>query len=57
MKNCCDCKHLREENNINIEDCVKNNYKYFEKTEVTNGNSYFKLDNRKNKKNHSSNDK
>ena len=30
MKNCCDCKHLREENNINIEDCVKNNYTYFE---------------------------
>mgnify|MGYP003979470563 CR=1 FL=1 len=56
MKGCGECKHLRDDNIIDIGECIKNNYKYFEPKEPSIGNSRFKLDIGVNKKNNPSDD-
>ena len=57
MKNCGHCKHLRDDSSYDIGECIKNNYKYFEKKEAPNGNSNFKPSINKDKQNNSSDDK
>ncbi len=56
MRSCGECKHLRDDSSYDIGECIKNNYKYFERKEPSNGNSRFKLDIGIDKKNNSSND-